>query len=1099
MKTGASKYFFITACKSFLLIWVTLVAFGSHAQPGNNSLRYTIDSLNNALNHTKEDSAKVEILRQLGQKYWDTARLDSSILSYQKALEIVQKNKFPIEREILVMAQLAYNTNVTGNYSMSMRYANQLLEMNEKAKLYWVNPHSFCIIARNYLGTGDYRKALDYFFLGKKAYELYESGHWAIQNIAETYLKMHNLDSALFYNQKAYYIADTGHNQQYMIDYAIRVFADIYAEQGNDELALRYYRQFITDFYKHNLNNREIGHVYLGIANLYHQKKEIDSSVFYAKKSLESSRVYSDLQHVFDASNFLCNIYEKEGNVPEAFKYYKISVNAKDSIVGLEKLRQLQDLSFNQQIREKEQQAAENKEAARARLIITIAAILIAIASFLIWNRIRQLRLRHTMIIEQKEAEKLKAIDKMKDRFFSNITHELRTPLSLILSPVELYLQQPGQLKDPRQLFQSIYKNADYLLSLINQLLDISKLDAGSMAISLSEGYFGNYIDDLVKEFAEAAESNGLHLDFESNVTGKYLFDSGHWKKIVSNLLSNAIKFTPAGGTIHIILYCTPGKEGRDEVQLRVKDTGIGINKDQLPFITDRFYQADNSLARKYEGAGIGLALTNELVKLMSGRLEIESEEGYGSIFTVIAMLESAKGKDGYPELTTSSKKSLYSNDLPVKTIESAQENMPVILVVEDNAELNLFIKGSLEPHYKVITASNGAEGFQITASQLPDVIISDVMMPVMDGFEFCSKIKTDPTTSHIAFLMLSAKANHESKMTGLGHGADEYLTKPFSVGELLSRIKNLLQRQKTLRDYNFRQLMSDNPLPSFAEGQNDFLQNIYQNIQKNLDEDHFTVEFLASQMAINEGMLNRSLIANIGLSANELVRQYHLKRAETKQQMLELEAKALRSQMNPHFIFNCLNSIKLLIQQNKNDKSITYLTTFSKLIRTLLNNADKKEISLHDEIDTCKLYLQLEAMRFDEKFSFSVDVDSEIDLKSIKVPALIIQPFIENAIWHGIVPADKEGIVHLNVMRQNKSIQVSIDDNGIGREVSQQNKSASGMYHQSKGMKLTQSRLELSNMLYQRQATLSIIDKKDEAGRPVGTKVIIELVEEQS
>ena len=211
-----------------------------------------------------------------------------------------------------------------------------------------------------------------------------------------------------------------------------------------------------------------------------------------------------------------------------------------------------------------------------------------------------------------------------------------------------------------------------------------------------------------------------------------------------------------------------------------------------------------------------------------------------------------------------------------------------------------------------------------------------------------------------------------------------------------------------------------------------------------------------------------------------------------------EMEAKALRAQMNPHFIFNCLNSIKSLIQDDQKDKSVTYLTTFSKLIRTLFNNADKKEISLYDEIETCKLYLQLEAMRFDTKFSYDVTIDESIDLKSIKVPALIIQPFIENAIWHGIVPKGNGGQVSLGVLRNNRNIEITIEDNGIGREASEHNNAASQIGHQSKGVNLTRSRLELDNQLQNRKAMLEIIDKNLEQDQSMGTKVVIKFPEEQ-
>jgi sensor histidine kinase YesM len=213
--------------------------------------------------------------------------------------------------------------------------------------------------------------------------------------------------------------------------------------------------------------------------------------------------------------------------------------------------------------------------------------------------------------------------------------------------------------------------------------------------------------------------------------------------------------------------------------------------------------------------------------------------------------------------------------------------------------------------------------------------------------------------------------------------------------------------------------------------------------------------------------------------------------KAAREKDLIELEAKALRAQMNPHFIFNCLNSIKSLVQENKNEAGVIYLTTFSKLIRGLFNNADKKLISLYDEIETCNHYLQLESMRFDSKFSFAVCVEPDIDLKSVEVPALIIQPFIENAIWHGIVPKNCGGHVTLSVSKMNNRVAVKIDDDGIGREASMQNKSARGLTHLSKGMHLTQSRLELNNLLQQKEAKLEITDKK-EGCVALGTSVVL-------
>lgn len=226
-------------------------------------------------------------------------------------------------------------------------------------------------------------------------------------------------------------------------------------------------------------------------------------------------------------------------------------------------------------------------------------------------------------------------------------------------------------------------------------------------------------------------------------------------------------------------------------------------------------------------------------------------------------------------------------------------------------------------------------------------------------------------------------------------------------------------------------------------------------------------------------------------------VRNSERVKAKHEKELLELEAKALRAQMNPHFIFNCLNSIKSLIQEHEEEKAINYLTTFSKLIRTLFNNADKKEISLFDEIETCRLYLRLEAMRFDAKFTSSVIIDDHLDLKSIAIPALIIQPFIENAVWHGIIPRNTGGHIELRVTKTDGFIEITIEDNGIGRIASRQNKYNNNLTHQSKGVNLTQLRLELDSLLLQRQATIETIDKKDAGDNATGTKVIIKIKEE--
>ncbi len=1086
-----SKYFLSKIALLFFLVFFT---------SGISAQQYKIDSLYRELKLTKEDSTKSLIFHELAVQYIGEAKLDSVIHYYHQALESVQKTRdHSLDFEIDQMANLEYFYNMTGNYSMSMQYAFKVLELSEPINDNWHTSHALRQIGRNYSGMQDYRKALVYFFKAKKVLERYESGLSAIMFIAETYFKMHMLDSALFYNQRAYNMADTALNGQYTKDYATRVFADIYSEKGDVQLAFKYYRQFVSDFDEYNLNNKEIAYAYFGMAALYRNTHQIDSFIFYTKKALVSAQKYNDQQSIFNFSNSLSQLYDSLGSEHEALVFHKISAIAKDSIAGIEKTKEIQNLTFNEQIREKENLEAAAKEAARLRIIIVISAIIVLIISFLLWNRIRQLRLKHKMILDQKEAEKLRTIDKMKERFFSNITHELRTPLSLILSPVELYLKHPEQLKDTPKLLKSIYENSSYLHALINQLLDISKLDAGRMTISFCRGDFGKYVEELLKSFEELAAKKQIHIHFENGLGEEYVFEPDHWKKIANNLLSNALKFTPSNGSIYVTLNKISESEGKANISFSVRDTGIGIAKAQLPFLTDRFYQADNSFTRKYEGAGIGLALVSELVKLMDGSLEIESEEGKGSVFTIKTTFDLAKEQDDYPRwvLSTSSLSSLRPEAGSQQINEQHGNKGPVILIAEDNAELRDFLHSIISPIYKTFTALDGEEGFQMALKLVPDIIISDVMMPKMDGFEFCNKIKNHPVTSHIAFIILSARTNTESKITGLQYGADDYLTKPFSVDELLSRINNLLKRQKQLREYNFKQLNSEDPLSGSNEIRDEFLQHIYKNIEANLDNAQLSAEFLADKLTFSEGTIDRKLLTVVGLSANELIRQYRLKKEDMQHQMLELESKALRAQMNPHFIFNCLNSIKSLVQQKKDDLAVNYLTTFSKLLRTVLQNSDKQEISLFDELETCRLYIQLESMRFGNKFNYQLFIDESIDLKSVQIPTLIIQPFIENAIWHGILPRENKGSMTVSIQKKEDTIFCMVDDDGIGRQVSMKNKhNRTQTDHQSKGVHLTESRLSLNNKLNQRQTTLEIIDKIDDQGKSAGTKVILTLKE---
>jgi DNA-binding response OmpR family regulator/two-component sensor histidine kinase len=478
----------------------------------------------------------------------------------------------------------------------------------------------------------------------------------------------------------------------------------------------------------------------------------------------------------------------------------------------------------------------------------------------------------------------MKALDELKGRFFANITHEFRTPLSLIISPVEQMQQDVNTSPVIKKNLSVVQRNAQQLLRLINQLLDMSKIESGNMQLSLSRGDVTLFIEECVQSFKVSAQAKHIDLAMNAFIPGDaYLFDAGKLEKIIYNLLSNAIKFTPEKGTINVNVSVQLHDEYENELQVQVTDSGIGIDEEKLPYIFNRFYQVDTSATRKYEGTGIGLALVKELVQLMNGTMRVESKLGSGTSIYISFPLQNAT--TGY--VTEWSKAlplpQVFTPVIPepaAKPKTGITAHSPLILVVEDNEELREFISQSLQKDYRTIAASNGKQALAIATEELPEVIISDVMMPEMDGYSLCNEIKSNTATDHIAVIILTAKTAHDSVIEGLTSGADDYITKPFHFDELQLRIHNILQRQEKLRLFFRAQLNNPDAAINVSETENPFITTLYSIIDEHLDDTTLSVEKLATKAAVSSRTLNRKLSSIIGLSANDLIKQYRLKRS---------------------------------------------------------------------------------------------------------------------------------------------------------------------------------------------------------------------------
>ncbi|WP_222837316.1 ATP-binding protein [Dyadobacter fermentans] len=499
--------------------------------------------------------------------------------------------------------------------------------------------------------------------------------------------------------------------------------------------------------------------------------------------------------------------------------------------------------------------------------LIYALVLVVIVWRYLVFKEERMIT-RQKLAFEKREALRLKEMDELKDRFFSNITHEFRTPLTLIISPLQKLLSE-GAVSGPiRQTLRGIEKNSRQLLGLVNEFLDFSKLNDGQMQVNRSAGELAPFVSAHVRSFEAAASEKQITLSFASgDVEGFYLFDQEKWSKIVINLLGNALKFTPEKGAISVGLRQASG----DCIVLEVWDNGPGIATDQQERIFERFYQVDGSAIRSQGGTGIGLALVKEMVGVMGGHIQVDSEPGKYARFCVELPVPKALS----PENTT------LNSDTPLFRPVPMDGALPQLFVVEDNDELRAFIMTSLEGAYRVTGAANGMLAWEMIRTSLPDIVISDVMMPGRDGFDLCKLCKSDPLTAHIGFILLTSKAAHQARIHGLEAGADVYLTKPFQMDELELRVLNLCRLQQNVRAQLKARLFSQPP--EAGPGITDpFLNRLYQEIDARLANPDLMVDDLCKALSVSKSTLNRKLKALLDASAADLIRQYRLEKATT-------------------------------------------------------------------------------------------------------------------------------------------------------------------------------------------------------------------------
>lgn len=513
--------------------------------------------------------------------------------------------------------------------------------------------------------------------------------------------------------------------------------------------------------------------------------------------------------------------------------------------------------------------------------------------------RINKARLQSQLIFEQQEARRIKELDTVKTQLYANITHEFRTPLTVILGMAQQVKNDPQQ--HAHKGLDMIIRNGENLLNLVNEMLDLSKLEDGKMTLNLVQGDVITFLRYVVESFQSLAASEQKQFHFLADTDELVVaYDAEKIRQIITNLLSNALKFTPAPGNVYISISQENTADPETIILvLKVKDTGIGIPETQLEHIFDRFYQLDNSHTRKADGTGIGLALTKELVKLMKGTISVKSPpvgatKGTEFIITIPLHKAGTTAHETIPGAVRKPTKTeiLRNGNTDQHVIANTNSDMaaPLILLVEDNVDVVAYTASCL-PDYKLAVGKDGREGFEIAVDSIPDLIITDVMMPFVDGFEMCRKLRQDERTSHIPIIMLTAKADMQSKLEGLEKGADVYLEKPFHKEELLLRIKKLLELRKNLQHYYSKQIgITDNTGTSSKEEiqpvtdertEHEFVRKVRELVEANFTNYEFSVEQLCKLIFMSHSQLHRKLEALTGSSPNKFIRMVRLNKAK--------------------------------------------------------------------------------------------------------------------------------------------------------------------------------------------------------------------------
>lgn len=864
---------------------------------------------------TQREGFKEEISNlysNIGMIFRKQGDFDKALEYYRKGLEIRKENGF--------MKNMASSYSSIGiiflqkeNLPLALENFQKSLKISEESGNQRKISENLMNIGLVYWNLGELDKALEYLHSSmdyfKEANNLRRLGV-VYNNIGIIYKDQNELDTALVYYSKGLEISERLKSEEDIAKNQINI-GNIYKIKADFDNAMRNYTNAL-EYAERIGTNTDLASLYFDIGSLHNKFNRFSEARKWCMKAYAVSDEQGYLEEKRNSCECLLNANKGLGNLQKALDYQEELYLVMDTIRELENVQEVTRLAMQYQFdkqhladslaTEEDRLKAElayqedlNAEKMRRNgFMYGIIAVLILAAG--LFSRLRYSRSTNRKLAEKNkiiEFEKNRAeeLERSKEVFFNNVSHEFRTPLTLIMGPLSNILTKvkSKELKNDLAIMQ---RNATRLYAMINELLNLYKLESGKTKLKAKKVDIVQFVNRYVQSFESLAKQKNVSLIYQAHIGASQIYiDTEKIEKVLGNLLSNAFKFVDGEGKIKVVVE-GHSQKGQDGVKISVQDNGIGIPSEKLEHVFDRFYQVDDSLSRNYEGTGIGLSLTKELVDLHHGTISVKSKLGKGTTFSVFlpAGREHLTDDEIDESTAVSTKGSLEDIAVPenIGTIEAVEEakakksGMPVLLIVEDNPDMRFYIKNDFNEDFKVVEAANGEIGLEKAIQYIPDVIICDIMMPVMDGNAMCEKVKSDERTSHIPLVMLTARAAVEYKIEGLETGADAYLTKPFNSQELQVTVKSLIAQRKNLREQFARNFkagirFTQSDVTSMDQ---QFMEKALRTVEENISDHNFNVEAFGQEMAMSRVQLHRKLRALLDQTSSQFIRTVRLKHA---------------------------------------------------------------------------------------------------------------------------------------------------------------------------------------------------------------------------